>query len=100
MDGRAAQRRTPDPIDRRPLDLEAALARLRALDPVAVARAVPHPTGPGEEAMVELVARLLDRLALGLDGAERPVGATSARAVDQPGRAGVTRVPTPEPVRR
>lgn len=95
MDGRAAERRSPEPIDRRPLDLEAALARLRTLDPAAVARAVPRPTGPAEAATVELVARLLDRLALGFDGSERPV-----RAVDTPGRAGVTRGPSPEPVRR
>lgn len=74
-------RKPRDPIERRLADLDAALARLRALDPAEVARAADRSVGLGEDAVVELVARLLDRLAVQVDHAER-----SARALRALGR--------------
>jgi hypothetical protein len=69
------------PIERRLDDLDATFARLRALDAARVARAVRSSAGLGEQAVVDLVAALLDRLALQADRAER-----SARALEALGR--------------
>lgn len=81
MEARRARRAVAAPIDRRLGDLGAALARLQALDPAEVKRAVGRSTGLGEDAIAELVGQLLDRLALQVSGAER--SARALRALGQ-----------------
>lgn len=84
-DARAAQTPGTGPIERRLGDLDATFARLRALDAARVARAVRSSAGIGEEAVVDLVAALLDRLALQVDRAERSARALEALGLDAEG---------------
>lgn len=81
MDAEEGRGAEAAPIERRLDELDRTLARLRDLDAAEVARAVRRSAGLGEEALVDLVAGLLDRLALQVERAER-----SARALAALGR--------------